>query len=136
MPATFHLELPPICNQECVFCVISAKKNGASRTIDVSRQMAKVEANTAPGDRVFIGGGEPTYWNNLPELYSAIVASGRSAYVITNGSGPDVLEELFSLGMKKAVVSFFSSTAKIHNLVTRSDHFEKLEKTLSVCSLP
>lgn len=136
MKSTFHLELPPICNQECVFCVISAKKNGISRTIDVERQLKRVFENTAAGDRVFIGGGEPTYWTNLEDLYRGVVDSGRSAYVITNGSRPEVLEKLFSLGMKKAVVSFFSSEEKIHNLVTRSDHFPLLERSLAVCSLP
>lgn len=38
--------------------------------------------------------------------------------------------------MKKAVVSFFSSERKIHDLVTRSDHFPLLERSLSVCSQP
>lgn len=136
MPKTFHLELPPICNQECVFCVISAKKNEKSRLVDVAYQMKRVTAETAPGDRIIVGGGEPTYWSNVVELFSAILGSGRSAYVITNGSRPEVLEELFSIGMKKAVVSYFSSTEKVHNLVTRSEHFQLLERSLAVCSVP
>lgn len=136
MSNTFHLELPPICNQECVFCVISAKKNEKSRLIDVDRQMKRVLSETSPGDRIMIGGGEPTYWINVVELFSAILESGRSAYVITNGSRPEVLEELFRAGMKKAVVSYFSSTEKVHNLVTRSEHFHLLERSLTACSAP
>lgn len=97
MSATFHLELPPICNQECVFCVISAKKNSKPRMIDVESQTAKAVAATKPGDFVFIGGGEPTYWLNLPDLYRSISQTGRNVYVNTNGSAPEVLEELFRL---------------------------------------
>lgn len=83
---------------------------------------------------MFVGGGEPTNWLNVVDLFKAIADSGRSAYVITNGSRPDVLELLFAAGMKKAVVSFFSSQGKVHNLVTRSEHFSALEKSLAVCS--
>jgi MoaA/NifB/PqqE/SkfB family radical SAM enzyme/SAM-dependent methyltransferase len=114
------------CNDHCTFC----------HTLDVrhidaeaSEVHAKIERAKQLGHRmVVLSGGEPTI---RPELYrwaEHVARLDMDFGLVTNGrvlSYPEVVEKLLERRLKYVYLSLHGGSAKVHNLMVRSDAFDE-----------
>jgi pyruvate formate lyase activating enzyme len=90
----------PYCNFRCPWCHNGSLVNPASTTqtslmpIDTIHELLKKRRSILEG--VVITGGEPTLTRELPELIQFYKSLEYKVKLDTNGSRPEVLEELFT----------------------------------------
>lgn len=87
------------CNFRCPYChngSIVFAKPARYKADDILRYLMS-RKNLIDG--VCITGGEPTLWKGLKSLMALIKSSGFSVKLDTNGSRPDVLEEIIAENM-------------------------------------
>lgn len=87
------------CNFRCPYChnsSIIVPKPARYSPEDILRYLAR-RKNLIDG--VCITGGEPTLWKGLKSLMAQIKSSGFSVKLDTNGSRPDVLEDIIAKGL-------------------------------------
>jgi len=130
--STYHLQLPGICNQNCIFCCVNAQRLPSPKNLLIPPLYREILAETNEGDEILIGGGEPTRWENIATFFQVIQRMNRTSYVITNGSYPERLSKLIQLGMNRVVFSFFTLDEASHNKITDSKHYSKLLESLDL----
>jgi pyruvate formate lyase activating enzyme len=91
----------PGCNFRCPFChngelVLSP---GDAPEVDQEAMMEYLEENSDFLDGVVITGGEPTIHSDLPDLIRRIRSLGLQIKLDTNGTNPDMLQDLIDAGM-------------------------------------
>lgn len=99
------------CNFRCPFChnpelVLTPDKG---ETIPFEAIADYLEKKRGWIDGVVITGGEPTIWPDLADLIQAIKALGYPVKLDTNGSNPDVLEDLIDRGMLDYIAMDFKT---------------------------
>lgn len=86
------------CNFRCPYChnpeLVDPKQY--TETLQQDNVMDFLESRTGKLDAVVISGGEPTLHADLPEFVQRIKAMGFLVKLDTNGTNPDLLEELIS----------------------------------------
>lgn len=114
------------CNDHCTFC----------HTLDVRHIDAearevhdKIERAKALGHRmVVLSGGEPTIRPELLSWADHVARLDMDFGLVTNGrvlSYPDVVEKLLARRLKYVYLSLHGGSAKVHNLMVRSDAFDE-----------
>lgn len=86
----------PSCNLRCPYCHSPHLVQPSDRleTIPVENILEAIKRNRAWLDGIVISGGEPTLHKNLEELIGALSSLGMKVKLDTNGTNPDVLEDL------------------------------------------
>ena len=89
------------CNFRCPYCynrdlVLEPDKLAS---VPLEKVLSFLRENGWGLDGVVITGGEPTIWPDLPELCSAFKEEGLLVKLDTNGTNPEMLEELVSSGL-------------------------------------
>src|SRR4030095_2526669 len=81
----FVLMLEPLytCNLACLGCAVERHTGKLKDRLPLEKCLHGVDVSRAPV--VWICGGEPTLYPELPELVSSIVARKRHIYLCTNG---------------------------------------------------
>ena len=83
------------CNFRCPYCHNSALLDGSCDEIMPQQELLTfLDSRQGLLDAVCISGGEPTLQADLPDLLAAIKAMGYLIKLDTNGSRPEVLQEL------------------------------------------
>ncbi len=127
-PLPQYIQLYPTvrCNQRCSFCF-----NGSASAV---RDLAPQEALNLLDLLCDLGirdldimGGEPFLLPWMPSFLHAAIKENIMVNISTNGSLPDVLEELRGLSPDRinVGVSLEGSTPENHNGLTNSDNFER-----------
>ena len=100
------------CNFLCSFChnpeLLDPIKAKELKTYDESEILDYLCANVGFLDGVVITGGEPTLNPELPEFLKKIYDLGLLIKVDTNGSNPEMLQEL----LNKKIVDFLAMDIK------------------------
>lgn len=91
-----NLILTNTCNMRCPFCFASESRVGedagnAMKVTDFWRLSQKFSIDT-----VRFCGGEPTLHPQFPEMLSAVLAGGSSAFIMTNGLWPERVRDFFA----------------------------------------
>ena len=89
----------PGCNFRCPFCHNSSLVTGEAGEIPESEVFAYLEKRKGLVDAVCITGGEPTLQPDLKEFIIRVRALGYKVKLDSNGTNPEVLEELISEGL-------------------------------------
>lgn len=89
------------CNFACPFCHNTHLLNGRDRDSDLSLEkvLAFLGERKEFLDAVVVSGGEPTRQRQLVETIQTIKDLGFKVKLDTNGSNPDMLEELLDRGL-------------------------------------
>ncbi len=82
------------CNFRCPYCHNSSLVKGEGENIDEEQVFAHLEKRRGMLDGVCISGGEPTLEPGLSSFFRKIKDKGFLAKLDTNGTAPEVLEEL------------------------------------------
>ena len=92
------------CNFRCPFCHNAPLLTGMAEGLDPLPVLADVEKRRMFLDGVVVSGGEPTLYPGLPGMLSWFRDEARLPVKLdTNGSCPEALETLLSLGLVRAV---------------------------------
>lgn len=89
------------CNFRCPFCQNSSLVLTPGQLPEIPAQEFRQFLRKRSGllDGVCVTGGEPTLHQDLPELFSLIKSEGYLAKLDTNGTNPDMLEDLIRQGL-------------------------------------
>ncbi len=89
------------CNMRCPFCHNGAAVLGASKEdeIDFDEILAFLKTRTGLVDAVVFSGGEPTMLEDLKVKIKAVRDLGFLIKLDTNGTNPELLEELLDEGL-------------------------------------
>ena len=95
----------PSCNFRCPYChnhelVLQPQKLAGIPIKSVIQRLAKFKDWL---DGVVISGGEPTIHSRLPSLIESLKSAGFAVKLDTNGSHPEMLEQLLREGMLEYV---------------------------------
>jgi pyruvate formate lyase activating enzyme len=93
----------PTCNLRCRFCHAGALLSPPRETIPLEDVLAHMASRREWLDGVVICGGEPTAWATLPDLCRRFRRAGLGVKLDTNGTRPDMLEELLRARLVDAV---------------------------------
>ena len=88
------------CNFRCGFChnaaLVDEKAGAALPTISVTEVLDYLKTRVKQLEGVCISGGEPTRCPDLPEFIRALKNIGYAVKLDTNGTNPQLLQELFA----------------------------------------
>ncbi len=120
------------CNFTCPFCHNSELARGTyPQKIPLAQFIAFMTPRRKLLDGVVITGGEPTLNPRLTELCRAIRDAGLSIKLDTNGSRPNVLEQLFKDRLVDYVaMDIKTPLAEYHPLLTKREMVATLESSI------
>ncbi|MBC7221643.1 anaerobic ribonucleoside-triphosphate reductase activating protein [Candidatus Bipolaricaulota bacterium] len=91
------------CNLRCPFCynseLVLPELMGALRPLPLEEVLEKLSERVGFLDGVVLTGGEPTLAPDLPDLLRSLKNLGFLVKLDTNGTNPQVLEELLRAGL-------------------------------------
>ncbi|MBK8264898.1 MAG: radical SAM protein [Nannocystis sp.] len=114
------------CNDHCSFCHTLEVRHidGSAAEVD-----AKIHRAAALGhSMVVLSGGEPTMRPELLHWARLVAAQGLDLGLVTNGrmlAYPQLVDQLIEQRLRYVYLSLHGGSAKIHNLMVRSDAFEQ-----------
>lgn len=79
--------------------------------------------------------GEPTMYPKLPEMIDYIKSSGMTAFLVTNGTLPEMVEKLLEHQPTQLYISVYGPNKEIHRRASnpiQKDAWERLQKSLSM----
>lgn len=79
--------------------------------------------------------GEPTMYPRLPEMIDYIKEKGMTAFLVTNGTIPDMVEKLIEHQPTQLYISTYGSNKEMHQRTANpiiNDAWEKLNRSLSM----
>ena len=122
------------CNFNCPYChnpelVIS----NIIETIDINTIYSYIKKRKGLLDGVVITGGEPTLHKKLPEFIKNIKDMGYLIKLDTNGSNPNMVEEL----IENKLVDYIAMDIKApfdeyNNIITKEINIENVKKTFKL----
>lgn len=125
------------CNFNCGFCynpeLVSSELIKKQPTIPLDSIYQFLKARKKLVDGVVFCGGEPTIFKDLPEIAKKIKKMGFFIKLDTNGSNPDILEEV----LEKKIVDYVAmdiktSREKYSLLVKNCDYLHKIEDSIDI----
>ncbi|MFA6860175.1 MAG: anaerobic ribonucleoside-triphosphate reductase activating protein [Clostridia bacterium] len=121
------------CNYNCSYCHNHKLIDGKAGSIDEETCFQFLKQRIGKIDGVVITGGEPTIQSDLKEFIKKIKALGFLVKLDTNGSNPQVIEEL----LKDKLLDFVAMDIKapkekLKIVACAEEFFEKIEKSIQI----
>lgn len=93
------------CNLRCPFCQNGDLVLAPERlpTVDPNEVLRYLERQRGWIDGVVVTGGEPTIWDDLPDLLAGLRSSGLAVKLDTNGTDPEAVASLARQGLVEFV---------------------------------
>jgi len=122
------------CNFRCPFChnaslVVGQTENEPALTEETL--LSFLESRTGILEGVAITGGEPLLQRDMPALLAKIKALGYKIKLDTNGSVPDMLEQLVSAGLVDYVAMDIKNAPEQYGKTIGKDAFDMTSVTRS-----
>lgn len=79
--------------------------------------------------------GEPTMYPRLPEFIDAITSRSMTAFLVSNGTYPEMIERLLAHEPTNLYISFYGTNPKMYKRTTApmlSDYWERVMKSMSL----
>ena len=114
----------PTCNLRCPFCHAGhlLTSDGELESIPVSAVTDCLDRHKGWIDGVVISGGEPTLFETLPALIDEFRSHGAKIKLDTNGTRPEVLEDLLASGLLDAIsMDIKTALDERYNAATATD---------------
>lgn len=127
------------CNEHCTFChTLDVREvQGTAEEVEAKIHRAAELARLAgvrdatgrfePPPMVVLSGGEPTIRPELVRWAELVASLGMDLGLVTNGrmlAYPALVDRLCALRLKYVYLSLHGGTARVHNLMVRSDAFD------------
>lgn len=113
------------CNFKCPYCHNSGIVKSEYKSLDENEVLQSLEKRKKLLDAVTISGGEPTLQKDLLEFATKIKAMGFLVKLDTNGTNPEVLENLLNKKLVDYVAMDIKTNFEDYAKVTKS--CEKVE---------
>ncbi|MCX6742317.1 MAG: anaerobic ribonucleoside-triphosphate reductase activating protein [Candidatus Pacearchaeota archaeon] len=125
------------CNFNCGFChnpeLRNAEKAEEVKTYTEKEVLDHLEQNLGFIDGVVFSGGEPTLSPDLPEFIKKVYDLGLKIKIDTNGTNPEMLQELLSRNMLDCVsMDFKASFENYENIVRAKVDLDKIKKSIDI----
>ncbi len=127
------------CNEHCTFChtldVREVQGSAAEVEAKIRRaaELARIAGVRDAAPMVVLSGGEPTIRPELVHWAELIASLGMDLGLVTNGlmlAYPALVDRLCALRLKYVYLSLHGGSAKVHNLMVRTDAFDEAYKAL------
>jgi len=121
------------CNFNCGYCHNPSLISGDGTYIPKEEVMEYLEFRKDMLDAVCISGGEPTCNKDLKDFIKEIKALGYKVKLDTNGTHPEVIEDLISENLLDYVAMDIKASPKKYNEVTGCDvNLELIKRTIKI----
>ncbi len=113
------------CNENCSFCHTLDIRHIDGPTAEIDQKIRR--AAYLGHSMVVLSGGEPTIRPELLHWAKLTASLGLDFGLVTNGqmlAYPDVVERLLEQRLRYVYLSLHGGSAKIHNLMVRSDGYD------------
>lgn len=123
------------CNDHCTFCHTLDVRHVDAEAAEVHRKIDRAKA--LGHSMVVLSGGEPTIRPELLRWASHVAELGMDFGLVTNGrmlSYPKLVDALMERRLRYVYLSLHGGTAKVHDLMVRSDAFEETYGAIAVLS--
>jgi len=114
------------CNDHCSFCHTLDVRHIQGEAVEVHRKIRRAKA--LGHSMVVLSGGEPTIRPELTAWAKHAATIGLDFGLVTNGrmlSYPKLVDQLLRYRLRYVYLSLHGGTAKVHNLMVRSQAFEQ-----------
>jgi len=127
------------CNEHCTFChtldVREVQGSAAEVEAKIRRaaELARIAGVRDAAPMVVLSGGEPTIRPELVQWAELIANLGMDLGLVTNGlmlAYPDLVDRLCALRLKYVYLSLHGGSARVHNLMVRTQAFDEAHKAL------
>ncbi len=123
------------CNDHCSFCHTLDVRHIDAEAAEVHRKIDRAKA--LGYTMVVLSGGEPTIRPELVSWATHVARLGMDFGLVTNGrmlSYPAVVDTLMERRLRYVYLSLHGGTAKVHDLMVRSQAFEETYGAIRVLS--
>lgn len=123
------------CNDHCSFCHTLDVRHIDAEAEEVHRKI--VRAKELGHRMVVLSGGEPTIRPELLRWAAHVASLDMDFGLVTNGrmlSYPALVEKLAARRLRYVYLSLHGGTAKVHDLMVRSEAFEQTHAAIGVLS--
>ena len=132
-PLTVWLELTKKCNMRCIHCMVENEETSLSFQ-DAEKIISML--HEAKVFKLYITGGEPLLWNQLPELVGCAHSENIWTLVQTNGTllTDSMAEKLVQNHVGAIDITVYGINAKTHDYITGSPgSFNKVLNAVQTC---
>ena len=119
------------CNMRCLYCYNPEIVNGKG-TLSFEEIFSFLHSRKNLLDAVVFSGGECVMHKNIIPLITKVKKMGFLVKIDTNGSSPDVMQQLLDQKLIDYVALDFKAPKSKFKAITKSDLYEPFEKTLDV----
>ena len=119
------------CNMRCLYCYNPEIVNGKG-TLSFEEILSFLHSRKNLLDAVVFSGGECVMHKNIISLITEVKKIGFLVKIDTNGSSPDVMQQLLNQKLIDYVALDFKAPKSKFKAITKSDLYEPFEKTLDV----
>lgn len=127
-----YIQVTRLCNQDCIIC---SNPRGKDRIEKATAKKIILGMHEKGMYGVFLTGGEPTLYPDLPELIAYTVELGLEPRIITNGqvtADPDYAQALYNAGLRHVHLSIYSCRPEIQAKISlQEDSLKNALKTLT-----
>jgi len=121
------------CNFNCGYCHNPSLISGDGAYVPKEEVMEYLKFRKDMLDAVCISGGEPTCNKDLKEFIREIKALGYKVKLDTNGTHPEVIEDLICENLLDYVAMDIKASPRKYNEVTRSKvNLELIKRTIKI----
>jgi len=116
-----YIQVTRTCNQNCIICSNPPGKDWIEKDM-AKKLITGMHKKGMYG--VFLTGGEPTLYSDLPELIAYAVGLGLEARIITNGqvlADPDYARTLYDAGLRHVHLSIYSCRPDVQARLSLKD---------------
>jgi pyruvate formate lyase activating enzyme len=118
------------CNMRCGYCHNPGIVRGKGRST-ASLVLAFLQKRKGLLDGVVLSGGEATLYKDIVDLAAQIKRLGYAVKLDTNGTRPDIVQELLKDGLVDYVALDYKAPPSKYKKVTATHLFRRFDETLS-----
>jgi pyruvate formate lyase activating enzyme len=119
------------CNMRCLYCYNPEIVNGKG-TLSFEEILSFLHSRKNLLDAIVFSGGECLMHKNIISLITKVKKMGFLVKIDTNGSSPEVMQQLLNQKLIDYVALDFKAPKSKFKTITKSDLYEPFEKTLDV----
>lgn len=124
----------PTCNFRCPFCHNGESVLSSKYRIPFEDIIQYLKSRQGVIDAVVISGGEPTLMDDLKEKIIALRSLGLKIKLDTNGTNPEVIQDLIENHLLDYVAMDIKNSASLYGLTsgTKNVPLEKIKQSISL----
>lgn len=119
------------CNMRCLYCYNPDIVLGKGK-LSFDEALSFLQSRKGLLDAVVFSGGECVLHKNIIPLIQKVKEMGFMVKIDTNGSSPDVLQQLIDFNQIDYIALDYKATESKFQSITQSDFYDSFEKSLDL----